>query len=138
LAHLKARYAPDLVLAPQGLGGHVDHRVMIAAVLDTFPLERMLFYRDTPYAIRAPGAAPVDRLLGLPVRTIPIGGAVERKIAAAQAYASQIGFQFQGPANTAAALRDFAVQEGAGAPAERFSGNGLPPSSWPAHALRQP
>ena len=138
LAHLKARYTPDLVLAPQGLGGHVDHRVMIAAVLDTFPLDRMLFYRDTPYAIREPGAAPGDGIAGLPSRTIPAGGAMERKIAAAQAYASQIGFQFQGPANAAAALRGFAVQEGGGEAAERFLGRGLPPSSWPPHALRQP
>ena len=33
IAGLAAELRPDLVLAPQGLGGHVDHRQMIQAVL---------------------------------------------------------------------------------------------------------
>jgi LmbE family N-acetylglucosaminyl deacetylase len=48
---------PSLVLAPQGLGNHVDHRQMICAVQQVSPLH-LAFYRDTPYAIRNPTAVP--------------------------------------------------------------------------------
>ena len=34
---------PDLVLAPQGLGGHVDHRQLIRAVFDRVPLAPLTF-----------------------------------------------------------------------------------------------
>ena len=138
LRHLCARYTPDLVLAPQGLGNHVDHHVMIAAVMAALPPDRLVFYRDTPYAIRNPDASPAAVLAGLPPRTLPIGDALERKVAAAQAYTSQVGFQFQGAANAAATLRAFSVREGGGRAVERFLGHGPLPSIWPSHALRQP
>ena len=47
---------PALVLAPQGLGDHVDHRQVIRAVLDTPLAMPLAFYRDSPYAIRNPAA----------------------------------------------------------------------------------
>jgi LmbE family N-acetylglucosaminyl deacetylase len=123
---LHANYQPDLVLAPQGLGGHVDHRQVIAAVLPAFPLPRVAFYRDTPYAIRAPDAAVAAAIPQDTHIRVPIAAALDRKISAAQAYTTQIGFQFQGPQNTARALRDFAVAEGNGRPAERLTGLALP------------
>ena len=123
---LQADYQPALVLAPQGLGGHVDHRQVIAATMEAFALAQIAFYRDTPYAIRRPDSAPDPRIpLSSQVRT-PIAAALERKISAAQAYASQLGFQFQGPQNAATALRDFAFAEGNGRPAERLTGLALP------------
>lgn len=126
LAHLVAHHAPDLVLAPQGLGNHVDHRVMIAAVQQAAPAGRVLFYRDTPYAMRDPDAA--GDLGSLPLRTVPIGAALDRKVAAAQAYSSQVGFQFQGAEAAGVALRAFALREGGGDwPAERFLGKGWLP-----------
>ena len=123
---LKADYQPDLVLAPQGLGGHVDHRQMIAATLAAFTLDHIAFYRDTPYAIRNTDATPHP---GVPQQAqirVPIADTLDRKISAAQAYASQIGFQFQGAQNTARALREFAMVEGNGRPAERLAGRTLP------------
>jgi LmbE family N-acetylglucosaminyl deacetylase len=125
-AHLVEKCAPDLVLAPQGLGGHVDHRQVIAAVLRAAPLPRTAFYRDTPYAIRAPDAPPDPGIPRSDQIAVPIAAALDRKIAAAQAYASQVGFQFNGPANAAASLRAFAIAEGRGRPAERFAGMALP------------
>ncbi len=122
---LAAELQPDLVLAPQGLGNHVDHQQVIAAALRSFPAGRIAFYRDTPYAIRQPGAAALPSVpLGTP-STVPIGDVLDRKIAAAQAYASQIGFQFGGPLPLGQALHAFAVQEGRGHPAERFCGESL-------------
>ncbi len=119
-------YTPDLVLAPQGLGGHVDHRQVIAAVMEAIPLKRVAFYRDTPYAVRAPDAPADPAVPHASQIRVPIAAALDRKIGAAQAYVSQIGFQFQGKQNAAQALRDFAIAEGNGRPAERLSGAALP------------
>ena len=56
---------------------------------------------------------------------MPIGAALDRKVAAARAYASQVGFQFQGADAAGVALRDFAWREGGGDwPVERFLGKG--------------
>ena len=122
---LSAELQPDLVLAPQGLGNHVDHQQVIAAALRSFPAGRLAFYRDTPYAIRQPGAAALPSVPQGTPSTVPIANVLDRKVAAAQAYASQIGFQFGGPAPLAQALRAFAVQEGRDHPAERFCGKSL-------------
>ncbi len=120
IAGLLAELRPDLVLAPQGLGGHVDHRQMIRAVQQAAGPARVAFYRDTPYAIHDPDARPGVSTAGETV--VPIAAGLDRKIRASCAYASQIGFQFQGPAALAQALQGFAVREGQGRPAERFAG----------------
>ncbi len=122
LAALAAEFSPDLVFVPQGLGNHVDHQVVISAAIASFPPARTAFYRDTPYAIRQPGAAPARAVPQGEAEIVPITGALDRKIAAAQAYASQIGFQFGGAAPLAEALRAFAVREGDGVAAERLLG----------------
>ena len=119
---LAADWTPDLVLAPQGLGNHVDHQHVIRAALGCFPPDRLAFYRDAPYAIRQPDSQPLAALPPGPVMSWPIGPVLERKIAAAQEYATQIGFQFGGPGPLAAALTGFAHAEGSGRPAERFIG----------------
>ena len=116
---LLAELQPGLVLAPQGCGHHVDHRQMIHAVLQAAP-QNLAFYRDTPYAIRNPDAASDVSIPGLTGCVYGIAEGLERKIAASCSYVSQIGFQFGGPAALAAALREFAVREGEGRPAERF------------------
>lgn len=119
IAALLDEVQPDLVLAPQGLGNHVDHRQMIRAVLQVAP-RHLAFYRDTPYAIRNPDAVLNLEASGMHECALEITDGLERKIAASCAYGSQIGFQFGGPASLAAALREFAVREGQGRPAERF------------------
>lgn len=75
----------DVVLAPVGLGGHVDHLVVIAALGDR-PVVR---WDDLPYALRA---GPHER--SRPAATAPV--AIARKLDACAAYASQLGFQFGG------------------------------------------
>ena len=124
---LAAEFQPDLILAPQGLGGHVDHQQVVAAACRSFPADRTAFYRDTPYAIRQPAAAKLPTVPSGVASTVPISSAVlDRKIAAAQAYASQIGFQFGGAETLARALQAFALQEGGGQAAERFCGCPVP------------
>ena len=120
-ASLLDELRPGLVFTCQGLGGHVDHRQVIRAALRIRPADRLLFWRDTPYVIRDPAARP-DPALPQPVLATPRGmdalPGLDRKAAAACAYASQVGFQFGGTEACARALRDLAAREGG----ERFAG----------------
>jgi hypothetical protein len=61
-------------------------------------------------------------MAGLEPSRVAIGHALERKVAAACAYASQVGFQFGGPTAAGSALRAFSLDEGDGYAAERFLG----------------
>ena len=107
---LAERLAPLLaeaacVFAPQGLGGHVDHRLTIAALLAA-PPRRIAWWADSPYVLRDPGARP-DAALPAPLHAVALvfgEEVIARKIAAAGAYASQTTFQFGGPARVADAL----------------------------------
>jgi LmbE family N-acetylglucosaminyl deacetylase len=107
---------PDLVLAPQAIGGHVDHVQIVRAMPDLdVPI---LWWRDYPYVTR--GASPPepfrDQMAALATWTVPLDGAARAaKENACLAYASQLGFQFGG----AERLRD-ALRQGEGA--EQFRG----------------
>ena len=140
LATLNDELKPDLIFAPQGLGNHVDHLQTIRAALATWPIERVVWYRDTPYAIRQPDARPAD-LLRLeedlfPCRMFLTPAVLDRKIELCTLYASQIGFQFGGPVAVREKLTAFHAQE-AGAPppptayAETFLGHPCVTSTLP-------
>jgi LmbE family N-acetylglucosaminyl deacetylase len=116
LGEIIRELCPAQVFAPQGLGAHVDHRQTIRAVQRAAAEIPVAWYRDTPYAIRNPAAAPFVDAPELAAR--PIAATLARKIHAACAYRSQLGFQFGGPDATAAALHAFSEREGG----ERFSG----------------
>jgi LmbE family N-acetylglucosaminyl deacetylase len=94
----------DLVLGPQGLGSHVDHLVVRDALAALDP--PLLGYRDTPYATRltVTGSGP-DEI------AVDVAEALDDKLAACAAYASQLGFQFGGPDAMGQALREFAAAE---------------------------
>lgn len=100
LTALDAACRPDVVFAPQGLGNHVDHLQVIRAVLGVYPAGRgVCWYRDTPYAIREPGALPSAQLSSCRdtlCRVAMPPDVLERKIAGCCLYASQIDFQFGG------------------------------------------
>jgi LmbE family N-acetylglucosaminyl deacetylase len=105
LAVLDAGLAADLWLAPQGLGGHVDHLQVGRAVA---ALGRpVLWWRDSPYVLRDPGARPGPHVpAGLEeLRPVQDG---ERRAAACACYASQLGFQFGGEAGMRTALAGLA------------------------------
>ena len=140
LAALDDELRPDLVFAPQGLGNHVDHLQTIRATLAAWPTERVLWYRDTPYAIREPAARPAG-LLRLeeelfPCR-VPLSPAVlERKIGGCSLYTSQIGFQFGGTATVREKLTVFHAHEACAFPpsetyAETFLGHPCVTSTLP-------
>lgn len=55
---------PDLVLAPMGIGGHVDHEAVLRAALSD-PLGETWLYEDRPYAAVAPLVELREHELGL-------------------------------------------------------------------------
>ena len=109
LSDLISELSPTHILAPQGLGNHVDHLQLITAVRKVADDDLVWWYRDTPYAIREPNANPSPLLpLGLTEQATPLSEEMlARKIAGACAYKSQIGFQFGGPDEVARKLREF-------------------------------
>jgi LmbE family N-acetylglucosaminyl deacetylase len=128
LAAELAATAPQLVFAPQGLGLHVDHRQVMRAVrAAALPARPVLWYRDTPYIIRQPDAQPAPELpAALAEGALPLtSAAMAAKIAAAQAYTSQLGFQFGGSEAVRTKLTELADAEGQAAglarAAERFA-----------------
>lgn len=105
---------PDLVFAPQAIGGHIDH-VQVVRALEDFD-RPIVWWRDFPYAARSANPAEPfrDRMSRLPERSVALDiGAIASREASCLAYASQLGFQFGGRDG----LRSTLAQAGA---AERF------------------
>ena len=112
---------PDLLLAPAALGGHVDHRRVLDALIAVGGDQAVAFWHDVPYVIRNPDAVVVSPVLAsLENIRLPIPDTLDLKIDAAAAYRSQTGFQFGGDEQTAVALRQLALQQGEGMACERF------------------
>ena len=136
LAALAAARPPGLVLSCQGLGGHADHlhTVRAVAALADGGGVPAAWWRDAPYAIRQPDASPAPHLppdLGEAAVALD-GAALDAKLRACAAYATQIGYQFgrdaDAPADAAlrqrlaAFARDEGGRLGAGGSAEVWAG----------------
>ncbi|MGF3022030.1 PIG-L deacetylase family protein [Methylobacterium aquaticum] len=107
LARLMTEAAPDLLLAPQGVGGHVDHVQVVRALTIVAPACPILWWRDFPYTVRDPDPKEPFRetFADLPVVSVRLSTEeAAAKHAACAAYASQIGFQFGGPIGLAERL----------------------------------
>ena len=118
LAELVAAEQPDLLLAPQGCGRHVDHLQLIAALLDLpAPLPPLGFYRDTPYVIRDAAAEPDRRVAALAARPVVVPldhDARTAKQRAVGCYRTQLGFQFGSAAQAADAIERLMQREAEG------------------------
>jgi LmbE family N-acetylglucosaminyl deacetylase len=100
---------PDLVLAPQAVGSHVDHIQVVRALRQVQPNAPVLLWRDFPYTIRAtnpPEPFGSEMELRHHLTAAPTPDQRERKRRACRAYASQLGFQFGGPERLDALLAD--------------------------------
>jgi LmbE family N-acetylglucosaminyl deacetylase len=122
---LLAETAPDLILAPQAIGGHVDHVQVVRALDAAEPTAPVLWWRDFPYTVRdqtpkEPLRARFSDLPEVEVRSGPEGR--RAKAEACAAYATQLGFQFGGPEGLA---RRLAQEDGR----ERFRRQGALPES---------
>ena len=118
LAGLLAAERPDLLLAPQGCGRHVDHLQLVTALLALpGPLPPLGFYRDTPYVIRDRAAEPDPRAAAaaaIPV-VVPLDQAARAaKQRAIGCYRTQLGFQFGGAAQAADAIERLMLREAEG------------------------
>ena len=124
LHDLVAETAPDLIPAPQAIGGHVDHVQMVLSLREAVHDVPVLWWRDFPYTVRdaAPKQPLRDLFESLPTRQVTLDGAAEAaKAAACGAYATQIGFQFGGAEGLARRL----AEEGG---VERFKAEGVLPA----------
>ncbi len=110
LRALIERLRPQVVFGPLGAGGHVDHRIVVASLrraLSSPDPETVLYYAEQPYASRRPHEADaIARSLEQAVALRWCGPETVRTeaIDAVDAYATQLGFQFGGPARMRAAL----------------------------------
>ncbi|MDX7949731.1 PIG-L family deacetylase [Lichenihabitans sp. Uapishka_5] len=98
VSDLRARVRPDLLLAPQAIGGHVDHIQLVRALGE--PEGPVLWWRDFPYLVRS--ATPPEPfgavMAAKPEWAVTLDAlAIAQKEAACLAYASQLGYQFGGP-----------------------------------------
>ena len=99
---------PDLILAPQAIGGHVDHVQIVRALHAAAPPLPILWWRDFPYTVRSeqprePLRHRFERLDSWENRFDP--QSERRKAGACAAYRSQIGFQFGGHESLSERLR---------------------------------
>jgi LmbE family N-acetylglucosaminyl deacetylase len=87
---------PNLLLAPQAIGGHVDHVQVARAVQRVQGEAPVLWWQDFPYLARADTPLrPFEPLFAeLPETTMR--GDDARKREACAAYATQLGYQFGG------------------------------------------
>lgn len=99
LGGLIAATKPDLLLGPQGVGGHVDH-VQVVEALQRVAVDRpLLWWTDFPYSLRAdtprrPFAEAMAMLDAIELSLTAQDRA--RKREACRCYGSQLGFQFGG------------------------------------------
>ncbi|MFJ2768861.1 PIG-L deacetylase family protein [Streptomyces sp. NPDC087300] len=76
----------DLVVAPLGVGGHVDHRIVRGAVRQSLGATPCLWYEDLPYALESPVEPPAGHRPWL----VDLRGHEEAKQADLALYRSQL------------------------------------------------
>jgi len=122
----------DLLLVPMALGGHVDHRLVRAAVEGApLPGIRWGFYEDFPYAERA--ETPAGPPGGHPHCVALTEEDLRARAQAIQAYRSQWPIFFASEAEILERLRAYARRVGGGVLAERFW---FPAAGGPARRRR--
>ncbi|WP_082640956.1 PIG-L family deacetylase [Marinobacter sp. P4B1] len=94
-----ARLACDLsayrVIAPLGLGGHVDHVLVSRAAEMAFAPARLLYYADSPYLLRCSRSDLRSRTLGMTAHVLDVGAVSAERAAAYACYASQLDYQLR-------------------------------------------
>lgn len=110
------------IVAPLGIGRHVDHQLTRAAAEQLVAAgRRVCWCEDFPYVARPNGEAQRRALTAdLHPELIPIDAVLERKVAAIAAYTSQLPVLFGATAAMASAVRAFAAAVGGAKPAERL------------------
>jgi LmbE family N-acetylglucosaminyl deacetylase len=92
------QFRPDVVLAPQAIGGHVDHVQAVRALRISLPEDLpILWWTDFPYSMRPHShpSHPFKRDMEQLVSWL-FKGDTGARLSACAAYSTQIGFQFGG------------------------------------------
>ncbi|MCC6619599.1 MAG: PIG-L family deacetylase [Chloroflexi bacterium] len=110
------------IVAPLGIGRHVDHQLTRAAVERLVAAgRRVCWYEDFPYVARPGGETQQRALTATMAATwIAIGEYLDRKIEAIATYASQVPTLFGSTEGMTSAVRRFAYPLGARLPGERL------------------
>lgn len=106
--------SPDLIFAPQSVGGHVDHVQLVRAIGHVAGDAPILWWRDFPYTVRhtQPQEPFGSRFAKLPEHAVHYcASAEEKKALACAAYATQLGYQFGGVEGLLRRLADEARSE---------------------------
>ncbi|MFC7736983.1 PIG-L deacetylase family protein [Roseomonas sp. GCM10028921] len=111
IAPLLRDLRPELVLAPQAIGGHVDHVLTVRALQLLGIRLPLLWWRDFPYTIRADTPRrPFEAMLSaFPETALPTDPGAKHRACAA--YTTQLGYQFGGPEGLARILAATGGQE---------------------------
>ncbi len=113
LRRLAGEERPDLILAPQAIGGHVDYRMTLRAVQRARLPGVHAFWRDVPYVMRR-NAMQAQETPDAPWEiAIEITDFLRSRVQACAAYRSQLGHLFGGEARMAETLVGFARHEAA-------------------------
>lgn len=110
--HYRELVLPDLMITCAALGRHTDHllgRTAVTAVAEVTET-RLLLWEDLPYGIGTKLSQDIGKPIRMPVS--PVGWA--RKREAVARYASQIRMLWPDGSDWAKALRDHALERGAG------------------------
>ena len=109
VAMLRKLPAADQVVAPLTVGGHVDHRLTRLAAERAF--DSLLYYEDYPYAQR--NGLEAGYISKFEATTLLLSDeAIETKIAAIEAYESQVDHLFEDIDDMRGKVRDYVQQVG--------------------------
>lgn len=101
---IRALPSSEHVLAPLGLGGHIDHKLVKLAIQQS-SVGPVCFYEDYPYCVGANGCGPS----GTRARVHALSRmALEHKLRAIRAYESQLRPVFSTPENVKPCLTAYA------------------------------
>lgn len=109
---LLTELVPRIVLAPQAIGGHVDHRLLVQAIEGLVCNVSTLWWRDFPYSARPQARQPLaEHFRTLDEICVDAAATEGPRNRACAAYESQLGYQFGGAAGLAAQLAETGTQE---------------------------
>lgn len=107
--------AHQQLYVPLTIGHHVDHQLTRAAAEQVYPLTKLWYYEDYPYAQKPnalQGVIPADSQ-GWQATVLPLSeAAIQAKIAAIAAFVSQFSTFFKDQADLEEQIRTFTAQVG--------------------------
>ena len=107
-------YPEAQFVAPLGLGMHRDHQLVFQAALNTLDCDRVLFFEDFPYATYYSQDELIDYVkpYNMSFIEVDISECLKQRIAASEAYQSQIPTLFYRASSFQELIRTFTLEAG--------------------------